>query len=217
MIATLPFVSDRFDRFNTLCFDGALPPIPIVLGRSRSSLGQIRYKRVPRLFRKTVLTDFKLIISTKFDLPEEELEDVILHEMIHYYIGWKGLQDTSTHGKVFRGMMEEINTRFGRHITVTHHLTPEQREQLVDKREKEHLVAAVDFSDGRTGVKVLPRTGPSATRYVRTVRRAPGVTGLRLYKTKNAFFNRYPVSGAFRVHYLSPEERAKALEGSEEA
>ena len=216
MTATLPFVSDCFERFNKLCFDGALPPIPISLGRSKSTLGQIRYRKVPRAFRQPALTDFRMIISTRFDLPEEELEDVIIHEMIHYYIGWKNLRDTSTHGKVFREMMEGINSRFGRHITVSHHLTAAQREELIDKREKKHLVAAVDFSDGRTGFKVLPLTGPSAKRYVRTVRRSPDVSGIRLYVTKNVYFNRFPVSGAFRVHFLSPAERSIALEGSEE-
>ena len=217
MTATLPFVTDRFDRFNKLCFEGALPPLPISIGRSRSCLGQIRYKRVPRAFRKPVLTDFRMIISSMFDLPEEELEDVVIHEMIHYHILLNGIKDTSTHGKVFREIMEGINARFGRHITVTHRLTAAQREQIVDNRKKVHLVAAVDFSDGRTGIKVLPRTGPSAGRYVRTVRRAPGVSGVRLYLTENVFFNRFPVSGAFRVHFLSPDERSAALEGSRHA
>lgn len=60
-------------------------------------------------------------------------------------------------GKLFRSIMESINTKFGRHLTISHKCTAEQREQAVDKRKKLHAIAFVRFHDGKCGVKVLPR------------------------------------------------------------
>jgi len=54
---------------------------------------------------------FVFRISTVIDLPEREVEDTILHEMIHYYILSNQMQDTSAHGEIFMRMMKDINVR----------------------------------------------------------------------------------------------------------
>ena len=88
---------------------------------------------------------------------ELRIEDTIIHEMIHYYIGYNRLEDASAHGPLFLSIMNEINRKFGRNLTVSHKSTKEQREQLQDKRSHYHVIAVVNFHDGRTGIKVLPR------------------------------------------------------------
>ena len=130
MIATLPFLEKRFETFNDTIFDGALAPIPLKLSRAVRSLGACTYKKRRRLFGKMKYSDFSIRISTKFDLPENELEDILLHEMIHYEILSNQQQDTSAHGKLFRSRMKEINERYGRHIRISYRLTPQQREQM---------------------------------------------------------------------------------------
>lgn len=64
-----------------------------------------------------------LRINTRFDLPEDLLQDTILHEMIHYYIAVNHLRDTSTHGQLFRREMKRINEQGNRHITISYRLT----------------------------------------------------------------------------------------------
>lgn len=123
MIPTCDYVQRRFDEFNAQCFGGELRPIPVRLSRARSFLGQIAYRRERRLFRRDRFADFTLRISTHFDLPEDVLDDVILHEMIHYSILSRQIKDTSAHGRLFRSMMNDINSRFGRHITVSYRRT----------------------------------------------------------------------------------------------
>ena len=39
--------------------------------------------------------------------------------MIHYYIAYKGIRDSSAHGKIFRSLMSVVNTRHGRHVSVS--------------------------------------------------------------------------------------------------
>lgn len=121
MIFTLPFAKACFDRFNREFFNGELPEIPIRLGRAKRSLGTCSC-RIRRRWWHIVRYDFRLRFSTSFDLPEAELEDTVLHEMIHYWIWLNDIRDTSAHGKIFRQQMARVNAA-GRHVTISHRTT----------------------------------------------------------------------------------------------
>ena len=78
-------------------------------------------KRRPWLFwGDWQYSNFVLRINTRFDLPEELIQDTILHEMIHYYIAVNHLRDTSSHGRLFRQEMKRINNEANRHITISY-------------------------------------------------------------------------------------------------
>lgn len=215
MKATIPYVEKKFEEFNRLMFDGKLPRLPIELSDAKTFLGICVYKKRRTLLDKTVCYDFKLRINTRIDLDEAEVEDIIIHEMIHYYIGYHGIVDTSAHGRVFRQMMQEINERFGRHIRVSHKPTQEQREQLYGDKQHWHMVALVLFKDGRTGIKVLPRIADKIVRYYNAVGREGSIERIEMYRTNDVFFNRYPNSSALRVHYIDRAEAERHLEGAE--
>ena len=214
MKATIPYVEKKFEEFNRLMFGGKLPMLPIELSDAKTFLGVCVYKRKRTLWGKTVCYDFKLRINTRIDLAEEEVEDIIIHEMIHYYIGLSKIEDTSSHGRVFRQMMNEINERFGRHIRISHKPTPEQKEQLCGTKQRWRVVALVCFKDGRTGIKVLPKVIPKIQNYYNVVGRESSVERIELYMTNNTFFNRYPSSAALRVHYIDKADAEKHLLGA---
>ncbi len=189
MIPTQEYLEERFDTFNRMCFDGALPRIPIRLSRAHTFLGRLQYKPV-RDWRGRIVRreDFVLRISTRFDLPEAEVEDTLIHEMIHYFIAWKGLKDTSTHGRLFREMMKEINEQHGRHITISHKTTPEELDR--DTRVRTHHVCVSQLTDGRTAVTVCASTR------MRAIRRAfgwsPTIRHTTWYTSTDPWFNRFP-------------------------
>jgi predicted SprT family Zn-dependent metalloprotease len=212
MKATIPYIQQKFEEFNRQMFGGKLPMLPIQLSNAKTFLGQCVYKKRRKLFGRTELYDFRLRINTRFDLPENVMEDTIIHEMIHYYIGYNQLKDTSAHGTLFRQMMNDINSKFGRHITVTHKSTQEQREQLQDKRIRNHVVAVVTFHDGRTGIKVLPRQPHRILYYYNNVLSNADISSVQLYQTTDIFFNRYPNSSALKVHFLEPAEIQQHLQ-----
>ena len=121
MIPDIEFIQKSFDRFNALCFEGALPPVALKLSRARTFIGKLTYTGKRDLFGNVVpQEDFCIRINTCYDLPENELEDVIIHEMIHYYIIRNRIHDTSAHGKVFRRIMKTINSKYGRNISVSY-------------------------------------------------------------------------------------------------
>ena len=215
MKATIPYVEKKFEEFNQLMFDGQLPKLPIELSDAKTFLGLCVYKKRRTILGRTECYDFKLRISTRIDLVEAEVEDIIIHEMIHYYIGYNNLKDSSAHGRVFRHIMNTINEKFGRHIKISHKLTKEEKEQLYDTKRRWRVVAYVTFKDGRTGIKVLPRIMPRIANYYNAVSRESSVESIELYMTNNPFFNRYPSSSAFRVHYIDKAEADKHLQGAE--
>lgn len=214
MIATTPFVKKTFDRFNALCFDNALSDVPITLTKAGTFLGKIEYKSRHDLFGIRISHyDFRLKISTGFNLPEEELEDVIIHEMIHYFIASQGIRDTSAHGKVFRRIMDTINENHGRHISVSHHGTPEQN--LVrggNPAIRKHYICVSTFPNGDEGITVC-----SSTKLFEICRLLPArykITGMKWYGSLDPFFNRYPRSNTPKIYKITEEDLTEHLRDS---
>lgn len=149
-----------FRHCNEKYFDGSLPTPALKLSRARTRLGQMACKRTSRSplapwsAKKPRFYDFSISISTYYDLSDEELEDVMTHEMIHYSIAYSGLQDTSAHGPIFRSMMNSINQRFGRHITISSH-TKKQPRKTPPRRMR--LVLLLALNDGRHFLSVVNR------------------------------------------------------------
>lgn len=213
MIVTIPFIYTKFEAFNSLIFEGKLPTPTIKLSRARTFLGKcvIRKPRFAfgRITGKCVCT---LRFSVNFDLPENEWEDIIIHEMIHLYIGAHGDRDTSAHGVLFRRCMNDINSRFGRHITVSHRMSSEEREKNLDTRRRPHVVAVVCFADGRVGFKVLSRSAVRIQTYCRGMISLTGehqVSSIQLYMSYDPYFNRYPASSAMYVFFPKNESILK--------
>ncbi len=199
MKPTAEYLQERFRKYNEMCFGGGLAEVPISVGRSRTYLGQCLYKRQRKLFGGEQYYDFRIRISAAVDLPEDELDDILIHEMIHYSILSRGIKDTSAHGRLFRGMMSDINGRFGRHITVSHKFTPEDREKLYDTRSRAHIVSIVSLKDGRTGIKVLPADESRASLWRRRMLRTGRIASLEMHPTDDPYFNRFPCSTAQNV------------------
>jgi len=204
MIPTVEYVQKKIGEFNTLVFSSCLPPIPVKLTKARTFLGKVQYKRKRNLFGKVSgNTDFLMRISVMFDLTEKEQEDVILHEMIHYFIAYKGLRDTSTHGKLFRKYMEQINHDFGRNITIRHKALP----GTVSPRMKEvrpHYICISLFQDGSQGITVCAKS-----KVFELYRRLPKhylIKEMSWYGSLDPFFNKYPRSITPKVYKISQQE-----------
>lgn len=214
MTATVPFIENAFERFNALCFEGVLPAIPVVLTKARTFLGKMEYKS-RRDFFGIVSShyDFRLKISTSFDLTEEELEDVIIHEMIHYYIAWRGLHDSSVHGETFRRIMGTINQKYGRHISVRHHSRPEQK-LVTDGRNqfRKHILCVSTFPDGNMGITVC-----ASTKIFQLYRLLPmyyDISRMEWYGSWDQFFNRFPRARTPKIYRITEEELSEHLKES---
>lgn len=208
MRTTLEYIEERFDRYNRQMFGGRLPRISIRLSDAKTFLGQCVSRVVTHPDGSREHTDFELRISSRFDLPQETVDDTIIHEMIHYFIHYNGLCDSSAHGPIFRSIMQSINIAHGRNITVSHKSTPSERADS-DSRRRWHIIAVLRLQDpvsDHIGIKVLPRTTVKVIEYCRRVSLSPQVTAIELYLHNAPYFNRYPSSAALRYHPASLAE-----------
>ena len=215
MKATIPYIEQKFEEFNQQMFAGQLPKLPIELSDAKTFLGVCAFKTRKGKDGKEICYDFKLRINTRIDLPETEIEDTIIHEMIHYFIGYNQLEDASAHGPMFLRMKNSINAKYGRHLSVSYKVTKEQREQAIDAKQHWRVVAVVKFKDGRYGIKVLPRIQQRIVNYYTKVGSSKDVERVELYMSNNVYFNRFPNSSVLNAHYVDIEEINKNIKGAE--
>lgn len=214
MKATREYVERKFDEFNRLIFAGRLPRLPIYLSDASTFLGVCvsKSRRLPD--GRMEHYDFRLRINTRISLSEREIEDTIIHEMIHYFILYNGLADTSPHGEIFKAMMRAINRQYGRNIRISHKINEEQREEAAGADRRWHVIAVISMRSGATGIKVLPRVIPKILDFYRKIDALPEVREVRLYLHDEPFFNRYPTSTAMRMHEVDPALLAEKLQGA---
>lgn len=153
MIVTTEWMHRNFRRFNTEYFGGKMPVPAFALSGARTQLGTMSCRKA---YRRGVLHvyDFKITMTTYYDMTDKEAEDVLLHEMIHYIIAYTGLKDTSSHGVVFRGMADALNRKYGRNISIRTDTRGWALAEKYQKREDEklkepELIMLIKTMDGR--------------------------------------------------------------------
>ena len=187
MLPTLPYIQDKFKEYNRLFFKNKLPLLPIQIGHAKSSLGGVHFRKKRNLSGKMEFSDFRMTISDRFDLPEEEVQDTLIHEMIHYYILYHQVVDTAPHGQAFQQIMNAINQAYGRHITVSHRMTSETADK--DMRIKAHCICVSELNDGRIGVTLAAKT-----RVFDLWKQLPQcfpIKSMRWYGSTDPYFNRF--------------------------
>lgn len=209
MKPTREYIIERFSYFNKLCFAGRLTMPRIELSRSRRKLGQLEYKRRRKTFGGWENYDFTLRLSTLIDMEQSVVDDTLIHEMIHLYILSNNLEDSSSHGQLFRRMMEEINSRYGRHISISHRRSEQENE--ADEELREHIVCVSTFKDSRLCVTVSTKTALFSL--WREMERLDCIREHKWYYTIDPYFNRYPRSRTLKFYKVDdPEALRNALE-----
>lgn len=140
MMLTIDIIRQWFDTFNRQYFGGSLPHPTFKLSRARTRLGSMQCVRRRALLAKPQRI-YTIFISTYYKCDERGYQTVLLHEMIHYYISYNDMRDTSPHGTLFRRMMDDINSH-GWHITVSTNTTGWETSASACRRSKHLLLLA---------------------------------------------------------------------------
>ena len=187
-------MEEWFKRFDQEYFGGKLPLPELGLTRAKTRLGQLAFKRSSR-WGRTKLYDFKLSMSTYYDMTDKQAKSVLLHEMIHYIIGYTGLKDTAPHGVVFRGMMDSLNRKYGWDIRVMTSTKGWKVSENVVARKKAagpqtYLILAVEMKDGKHFLsRVSPRFARSLERKLLMVSE---LSSHNWYTTQESYFADFP-------------------------
>jgi hypothetical protein len=191
---TVRYLRERFQVLNVEYFSGELPMPQLVVSNARTQLGQFsctRYRK--NIFSRSVLTNFKIKISEYYEQTAEEIDDTLLHEMIHYLLAYRGQRDTSAHGPLFRKEMARLNA-MGRHLTISARTTKMAvNEQNV---RRQHLVLAMEGRDGQCYLSVVH---PSYKRYVeRLLPFASQIVDHHWVVSSDDYFNSFPQARSLR-------------------
>lgn len=211
MIVTIDWMEEWFKRFDQEYFGGKLPLPELSLTRAKTRLGQLAFKRASR-WGRTKLYDFKLSMSTYYDMTEQQAKSVLLHEMIHYIIGFTGLKDTAPHGIVFRGMMDNLNRKYGWDIRVMTSTKGWKVSERVEERQKTkgpqtYLMLAIEMQDGK---HYLSRVNPSFARRIESkLSLVRELRSHRWYTTQEPYFEDYPQVRSLRGRRISKSDFEK--------
>lgn len=211
MIVTIDWMEEWFKRFDQEYFGGKLPLPELALTRAKTRLGQLAFKRASH-WGRTKLYDFKLSMSTYYDMTDRQAKSVLLHEMIHYIIGFTGLKDTAPHGIVFRGMMDNLNRKYGWDIRVMTSTKGWKVSERVEERQKAkgpqtYLMLAIEMQDGK---HYLSRVNPSFARRIESkLALVRELRSHRWYTTQESYFEDYPQVRSLRGRRISKSDFEK--------
>lgn len=197
---TIDYLRQAFEHYNDLIFDGKLPVPKLKWSRAKTRLGQMACKRKTS-WGRTKYYDFTISVSNYYKLTKEEIDDVLIHEMIHYSIAYTGLKDTSAHGVVFRGMMDKINRSFGRHITIS--VRTRNLQARSAQQPKDYLILALKMKDGKY---FLSSVNPSAAgKLAISLARAREIAHYAWYQSQDEYFRSMPRVRSLRGRQVSAE------------
>ena len=211
MIVTVEWMEEWFRRFDHDYFGGKLPVPELGLTRAKTRLGQLAYKRATR-WGRTKLYAFKLSMSTYYDMTDRQAKSVLLHEMIHYIIGFTGLKDTAPHGIVFRGMMDNLNRKYGWDIRVMTSTKGWKVSEWAEERQKAkgpqiYLMLSIEMQDGK---HYLSRVNPSFARRIESkLALVRELRSHRWYTTHEPYFEDYPQVRSLRGRRISKSDFEK--------
>lgn len=205
---TLEFARERFAHFNKTIFNDRLPRPAFWLVNVNSYMGQMH--RTLKRDKQGYVAMYKMKLNVKYDIDERKAEDIMLHEMIHLYIWHEQLKDASSHGPVFKSVMEKINKEFGRHITIS---TKMKREVTMVVRMKWNLVAVCRMTSGKTAITLPPST--RVAHFQKVLMESDKVSSIEWYYTTDAFFYNYPHPLTVKLYYVDEALLAQHLKEDE--
>ncbi len=186
MRPTLEYLYGKFDYFNQLCFHGQLPRVTIQLNTRKMALGRT-CRRIDGSGKETIWIE----ISVRFDFPEEEYIDTLLHEMIHYYILVNKLQDDAPHGTLFKNEMNRIAAAYGLRITIQY---DPSEEKMLNTSSRWRYVCVATFNDGHKAVTVVAKN--NLFRFWEEIASLPNVVEANWYFSNRDVFGKYPLTSS---------------------
>ena len=157
MIITIPEIKREFDKWNGIIFNNELPCPSFELMQTKRTLGQFKWRKIGK-----DKLGYTIRISVFYDRPFEYYVDTIVHEMLHYYIKFKGIRDTSSHGRIWKEKAAEISRKYNLTITRTNPAGGGASEAVLEKKAskgvaKYEYVFVCKMKDGyHYGVGVAP-------------------------------------------------------------
>ena len=110
MTITTDILVKKFNKFNDRFFNSSLPAIDILITKEKNRFGSFEYMRqYDYHLGRTIEVPRKISISSYYDMDEKFIDETLIHEMIHYYIAHRKIQDNNSHGYYFMAYAKRIS------------------------------------------------------------------------------------------------------------
>lgn len=122
-------IEKSFNSLNYMYFNGNLPMVTIKYCNSKSYMGMFCVQRnKPHVIK----------INKHYDISDIDIEDILVHEMIHL---WQYINDYKDwHGHSFIKKMNEINS-YGKHnVTITEKRQFEMTNEIKSKMKSQYIL-----------------------------------------------------------------------------
>ena len=103
-----------FHKYNNEYFNGMLPPPEVKTISSLKIIGRFEYD----YDSECPMYNQVIKITNAYDLTMKQFRDVLVHEMMHYYLAYVGIDVRCDHGEDFNRVSAIYNHRYGLNITV---------------------------------------------------------------------------------------------------
>lgn len=118
MVANLVNLAENFNICNYVYFEEKLPVPQFGLLHSFRTCGYFHCDYEQEWFSKR-LYNFCISMTDYYDFTPKQFEDILVHEMIHYYLAYFGIDKRCKHGRKFKEMAERLNRTYGLNVTKT--------------------------------------------------------------------------------------------------
>ena len=115
MQVTFPMIVQKFKEYNQSYFGSELPMPRFRLLTTYAVIGRFFCYRI---IGKRRLRGQRIDVSCYYDFTEAELRDVLVHEMLHYYLAYKHIDNDLSHGEAFLSMSKAFKQQYGMNIKV---------------------------------------------------------------------------------------------------
>lgn len=204
---TIAWLESRFRLFNREFFDDKLPVPRLQVSHARTRLGMMTHK-YSYVNGSVVFYAYTIRLSNYYDMDEKELEDVLLHEMIHYYIAYNRIRDTSAHGIMFRNKMEEINAK-GHNIAISRNMSEHAAAMSARQPARRHvknlfIVLAMETARGQYMLTVVNPRYVKKLEY--TLNTTSDVTCHHWFVSSESYFSQFSCVRTPRGRIVTEEE-----------
>lgn len=120
MIADFNTMSKCFNECNKKYFNRSLPMPEFGTLNKLNTIARFEHRKNKGKNKTRKPLEYKKIFfSDCYDFEEKDFINIMVHEMVHYYISWNQIKDNKAHGKKFMEMANELNEKYGLEITKT--------------------------------------------------------------------------------------------------
>jgi len=204
---TVGYLRELFRELNERYFGNELPEPRFRVSNARTMLGQFSCRRRRKGWLGWENYDYTIRISEYYEVPEEEVRQTMLHEMIHYLIAFRQQRDSSAHGPLFRQEMARLNA-LGCHITIS---SPTNAWPVASRNQRrQHLVLTLEDRKGQHYVTVVH---PDYKKYVeRQILMAPQLKSHEWFVSTHPQFQSYPQARSLRARRLTDKEYEELIQ-----